>query len=156
MEDELVCLLSGLLELQSQKNLIQLRLVVDESRSQAYGREISQAHKAEARVRKKRPSCEAVQVHPHSHSPTEECSGCRSDEAAPPAAANGSAFQWPSRSPWPKRRRKQTISVALAASVVDIAQTLELATVLAGQLSRTAAIFNIDEVVVIDDADERG
>lgn len=79
-----------------------------------------------------------------------------SDEAAPPAAANGSAFQWPSRSPWPKRRRKQTISVALAASVVDIAQTLELATVLAGQLSRTAAIFNIDEVVVIDDADERG
>ena len=59
---------------------------------------------------------------------------------------------WPQRSIWPKRRRKQTISIAVAASVVDIAQTQELATVLAGQIARTAAIFNIDEVVVIDDA----
>lgn len=70
------------------------------------------------------------------------------------ADANGAAetSSWHDSKHWPKRRRKQTISVAIAASVVDVAQTLELATVLAGQIARTVAIFNIDEVVVIDDS----
>ena len=52
----------------------------------------------------------------------------------------------------PKRRRKQTVSLAVAASVVEVAQTQELATAVAGQLARAAAIFNIDEMVVVDDS----
>ncbi|KAK9805844.1 hypothetical protein WJX73_006812 [Symbiochloris irregularis] len=71
-------------------------------------------------------------------------------------ATDGAPSVWPHSSFWPKRRRKQTISVALAASVIDVAQTLELATFLAGQIARTAAIFNIDEVVVIDDSEGSG
>ena len=56
----------------------------------------------------------------------------------------------------PKRRRKQTVSLAVAASVVEVAQTQELATAVAGQLARAAAIFNIDEIVVVDDSHTNG
>ena len=40
----------------------------------------------------------------------------------------------------------------MASSCIENAQNLELATLLAGQISRAAAIFNVDEVVVVDDA----
>lgn len=43
------------------------------------------------------------------------------------------------------------MSIAVAASCIENAQNLELATLLAGQVSRAAAIFNVDEVVVLDD-----
>ena len=79
---------------------------------------------------------------------------CRSKAERSDGAPETSA--WPQSKYWPKRRRKQTLSCAVAASVVDVAQTLELATVLAGQIARTAAIFNIDEVVVIDDSEHTG
>jgi predicted SPOUT superfamily RNA methylase MTH1 len=48
--------------------------------------------------------------------------------------------------------RRFTVSVAVAASCIENAQNLELATLLAGQVSRAAAIFNVDEVIVVDDA----
>lgn len=52
----------------------------------------------------------------------------------------------------PSGGRKYTVSLAVAASCIENAQNLELATLLAGQIARTAAIFNIDEVIVIDDS----
>ncbi|KAL4450208.1 hypothetical protein ABPG77_010877 [Micractinium sp. CCAP 211/92] len=48
--------------------------------------------------------------------------------------------------------RSYTVSIAVAASCIENAQNLELATLLAGQVARAAAIFNVDEVVVLDDA----
>lgn len=44
------------------------------------------------------------------------------------------------------------MSIAVAASCIENAQNLELATLLAGQIARAAAIFNVDEVVVLDDS----
>lgn len=41
-----------------------------------------------------------------------------------------------------------TVSIAVAGSIIDNAQSLELATRLAGQIARAATIFRIDEVVV--------
>ncbi|EEF45365.1 putative methyltransferase C9orf114 [Ricinus communis] len=43
-----------------------------------------------------------------------------------------------------------TISIAVPGSIIDNAQSLELATRLAGQIARAATIFRIDEVVVFD------
>ncbi|KAG8502158.1 hypothetical protein CXB51_000073 [Gossypium anomalum] len=43
-----------------------------------------------------------------------------------------------------------TVTVAIAGSIVDNAQSLELATRLASQIARAATIFRIDEVVVFD------
>ncbi|XP_049936412.1 uncharacterized protein LOC116264670 isoform X2 [Nymphaea colorata] len=44
-----------------------------------------------------------------------------------------------------------TVSIAVCGSIIDNAQSLELATRLAGQIARAATIFRIDEVVVFDD-----
>lgn len=48
---------------------------------------------------------------------------------------------------------RPTVSIAVAGSIVDNAQSIELATMLAGQIARAAAIFRIDEIVVFDDYD---
>ncbi|XP_022138246.1 putative methyltransferase C9orf114 [Momordica charantia] len=45
---------------------------------------------------------------------------------------------------------KPTVSIAVSGSIIDNAQSLELATRLAGQIARAATIFRIDEVVVFD------
>ncbi|KAJ9154345.1 hypothetical protein P3X46_027692 [Hevea brasiliensis] len=45
---------------------------------------------------------------------------------------------------------KRTVSIAVPGSIIDNAQSLELATRLAGQIARAATIFRIDEVVVFD------
>ncbi|GAQ83751.1 hypothetical protein KFL_001600210 [Klebsormidium nitens] len=50
--------------------------------------------------------------------------------------------------------RDWTVSIAVAGSIVDNAQSLELATALAGQIARAAAIFCVDEVVVFEDGDD--
>ncbi|KAL4205138.1 hypothetical protein AMTRI_Chr01g135780 [Amborella trichopoda] len=56
-----------------------------------------------------------------------------------------------------KKRKKErspsppTLTIALPGSIIRNAQSLELATLLAGQIARAAAIFRIDEVVVFDD-----
>jgi len=47
-------------------------------------------------------------------------------------------------------RLKPTVSIAVAGSIIDNAQSLELATMLAGQIARAATVFRIDEVVVFD------
>ncbi|KAF3330751.1 putative methyltransferase C9orf114 [Carex littledalei] len=49
-----------------------------------------------------------------------------------------------------KEKGKPTVSIAVAGSIVDNAQSLELATLLAGQIARAVTIFRIDEVVVFD------
>lgn len=54
--------------------------------------------------------------------------------------------------PGAPRGRPYTVSIAIPGSVIDNTQTTELATAVAGQIARTAAIFKIDEVIVIDDA----
>ncbi|KAG9302914.1 hypothetical protein G9A89_022331 [Geosiphon pyriformis] len=48
--------------------------------------------------------------------------------------------------------RKYTVSVALPGSIIDNAQSNELKTYLAGQLARSFAIFNVDEVVIFNEA----
>lgn len=57
--------------------------------------------------------------------------------------------------PTPTAGRPYTVSMAVPGSVIDNTQTMELATAAAGQIARTAAIFKIDEIVVIDDAANR-
>jgi hypothetical protein len=47
--------------------------------------------------------------------------------------------------------RAYTVSVALPGSIVANAQSRELRTYLVGQIARSLAIFNIDEVIVYDD-----
>lgn len=42
--------------------------------------------------------------------------------------------------------------MAVSASCIENAQHIELATWLAGQIARAAAVFNVDEVVVIDES----
>lgn len=42
--------------------------------------------------------------------------------------------------------RPWTVSIAVPGSIIDNTQNTEFATYVAGQLARTAAIFNIDEV----------
>lgn len=44
------------------------------------------------------------------------------------------------------------MSLAVPGSVIENTQTMELATAVAGLLARTAAVFCVDEVVVVDDA----
>ena len=46
--------------------------------------------------------------------------------------------------------QRRTISLAVDGSIVENAQSPELATVIAGQVARAAAIFRIDEIVVFD------
>lgn len=48
------------------------------------------------------------------------------------------------------------MTLALPGSVIENTQTLERATAVAGLVARTAAIFCIDEVIVIDDAPNVG
>ncbi|XP_039145999.1 putative methyltransferase C9orf114 homolog [Dioscorea cayenensis subsp. rotundata] len=43
-----------------------------------------------------------------------------------------------------------TVSIAVSGSIIDNAQSLDLATLLAGQIARAVTIFRIDEVVVFD------
>ena len=42
--------------------------------------------------------------------------------------------------------RPWTLSIAVPGSVIDNTQNMELATFVAGQIARAAAIFNVDEV----------
>ncbi|KAK9842784.1 hypothetical protein WJX74_002415 [Apatococcus lobatus] len=55
----------------------------------------------------------------------------------------------------PAAAQQSTLSICVPGSVVDNCQTREQATIVAGQIARTAAIFNVDEVVVIDDSGAR-
>ncbi|CAH2072377.1 unnamed protein product [Thlaspi arvense] len=45
---------------------------------------------------------------------------------------------------------RPTVSLAIAGSIINNTQSLELATRLAGQIARAATIFRIDEIVVFD------
>ena len=47
--------------------------------------------------------------------------------------------------------RKYTVSLALAGSILDNAQSAELRTYLAGQIARALAVFSVDEVIIFDD-----
>ena len=47
--------------------------------------------------------------------------------------------------------RSYTVSIAVAGSVLDNAQSPPLRSYLAGQIARAAAIFNVDEIIIFDD-----
>ena len=47
--------------------------------------------------------------------------------------------------------RSYTVSIAVAGSVLDNAQSPPLRAYLAGQIARAAAIFNVDEIIIFDD-----
>ncbi|KAH9604882.1 hypothetical protein KSS87_007887 [Heliosperma pusillum] len=49
-----------------------------------------------------------------------------------------------------KPKIKPTVSIAIPASIISNAQSLELATRLAGQIARAATIYRVDEIVVFD------
>jgi len=46
--------------------------------------------------------------------------------------------------------------VAIGASCIENAQSLELGTLIAGQIARACAIFNVDEIIVLDDGPNKG
>ncbi|XP_077218597.1 methyltransferase C9orf114 protein isoform X2 [Tasmannia lanceolata] len=49
-----------------------------------------------------------------------------------------------------QKKEIPTVSIAVPGSIIDNAQSLELATRLAGQIARAATIFSIDEIIVFD------
>ena len=49
-----------------------------------------------------------------------------------------------------------TLSIILPGSAIDNAQGNDRATSLAGALARAAAVFCVDEVIVLDDGERRG
>ncbi|KAI9255504.1 putative RNA methyltransferase-domain-containing protein [Sporodiniella umbellata] len=51
----------------------------------------------------------------------------------------------------PDKARKYTVTMAIPSSVIDSAPTLELKTLLAGQIARALALFCVDEVVIYED-----
>lgn len=54
-----------------------------------------------------------------------------------------------------KSGRGYTVSIALPGSIMNNAQTPELRTYLAGQIARTAVVFNVDEIIVFDETGEK-
>ncbi|KNE64054.1 hypothetical protein AMAG_09112 [Allomyces macrogynus ATCC 38327] len=48
--------------------------------------------------------------------------------------------------------RRYTVSIAVPGSIIDNCQSLELKTYVAGQIARTAAIYNIDEIIVYNES----
>lgn len=52
------------------------------------------------------------------------------------------------------RKKLSTVSIAVAGSILDNAQSAQLRIYLAGQIARAACIYKIDEVVVFDDLGE--
>ncbi|KAF6207184.1 hypothetical protein GE061_018423, partial [Apolygus lucorum] len=50
-----------------------------------------------------------------------------------------------------KPGKKSSLAIAIAGSIVDNVQTEELATYVAGQVARAAAIYKVDEVIIFDD-----
>ncbi|KAF8096540.1 hypothetical protein N665_0307s0066 [Sinapis alba] len=49
-----------------------------------------------------------------------------------------------------KKEDRPTVTIAIAGSIINNTQSLELATRLAGQIARASTIFRIDEIVVFD------
>lgn len=50
------------------------------------------------------------------------------------------------------KNKVSSVSIAIAGSILENAQSPELRTHLAGQIARSACIYNIDEIVIFDDA----
>ncbi|KAL5701792.1 hypothetical protein ACHQM5_027094 [Ranunculus cassubicifolius] len=75
------------------------------------------------------------------------------------AAINGESGTKTKKKKGKKHKNKEekyeipTVTMAVAGSIIHNAQSLELATRLAGQIARAATIFRIDEIVVFDNKD---
>ena len=52
-------------------------------------------------------------------------------------------------------REEKSISIAIGASCIENAQGHELGTLLAGQIARACAIFNVAEIIVLDDGPKK-
>jgi predicted SPOUT superfamily RNA methylase MTH1 len=72
----------------------------------------------------------------------------KKSKTAPPT--DGATDDQPSTS-----GRRYTVSMAVPGSIIDNTQNFEFATFVAGQVARTAAVFNVDEVVVFDDTPDQ-
>ncbi|GBF98374.1 hypothetical protein Rsub_10769 [Raphidocelis subcapitata] len=55
----------------------------------------------------------------------------------------------------PGAGRRYTVSMAVPGSMIDNTQSFEMANFVAGQVARTAAVFSVDELVVVDDTPQR-
>ncbi|KAI8338265.1 putative RNA methyltransferase [Chlamydoabsidia padenii] len=51
----------------------------------------------------------------------------------------------------PGKPRSYTVSVAIPCSIIEACPTLDLKTILAGQIARALAIHNVDEIVIYED-----
>ncbi|KAI8638722.1 putative RNA methyltransferase-domain-containing protein [Parasitella parasitica] len=47
--------------------------------------------------------------------------------------------------------RKYTTSIAIPSSIIDSASTIEMKTILAGQIARALVIFSVDEIIIYED-----
>ena len=81
-----------------------------------------------------------------------QVSGAKSKNRAPAVdgTTTGGTASWNILAP-KSQGRNYTVSVALPGSIIDNAQSRELRTYLVGQIARSLAIFNVDEVIVFDD-----
>ncbi|XP_066377908.1 uncharacterized protein [Miscanthus floridulus] len=80
----------------------------------------------------------------------DDCGAATAQEEAPKEKKQKQRKDEDEREGELKKKPKPTVSIAVAGSIIDNAQSLELATLLAGQIARAATVFRIDEVVVFD------
>ncbi|KIZ00333.1 Uncharacterized protein MNEG_7627 [Monoraphidium neglectum] len=76
-------------------------------------------------------------------------------KAAPQPASPSSADEDEQRRPKGGPGRRFTVTMAVPGSIIDNTQNFEMANFVAGQVARTAAVFNVDELVVVDDTPQR-
>ncbi|KAL8448571.1 hypothetical protein Emag_003886 [Eimeria magna] len=87
------------------------------------------------------------------HTRGEPSSNFTSDSWIPEKDFEGSLVHIPRIIPFQGAPRQSTLSVALPASIVANAQSLEMKAALVGQVARTLTIMGVDEVVVYEDED---
>uniref|UniRef100_A0A804R1X8 Uncharacterized protein n=1 Tax=Zea mays TaxID=4577 RepID=A0A804R1X8_MAIZE len=86
----------------------------------------------------------------HKDAKEDDCGASMAEEEAPKEKKQKQKQRKDKDEREEKKKLKPTVSIAVAGSIIDNAQSLELATLLAGQIARAATVFRIDEVVVFD------
>ncbi|PUZ70210.1 hypothetical protein GQ55_2G208200 [Panicum hallii var. hallii] len=86
----------------------------------------------------------------HKDAIEDDCGAATAEESAPHEKKKQKQRKDGGEGEEKTKRLKPTVSIAVAGSIIDNAQSLELATMLAGQIARAATVFRIDEVVVFD------
>jgi len=81
--------------------------------------------------------------------------GKKKKRRAEAAAANDTPQQQQQQQQQHPNGRRCTVSMAVPGSIIDNTQSFEMANFVAGQVARTAAVFNVDELIIIDDTPQR-